>query len=419
MRYASTRGESSIVTFRDVLLSGIAPDGGLYVPLSIPRLPANWKNHSSIAELGCAVLRPYIDDDLDSETLGEILSEALAFSVPTVALGGKWHDVHVLELFHGPTQSFKDFGARTMAGLMQHYLGDEPCIILVATSGDTGSAVASGFSGKKGCRVALLYPDGQVSRIQEKQLTLERAGVQAYRVAGTFDDCQRMVKAALTSNVPVRLSAANSINVGRLLPQMLYYIWAFVQLGVDNATVCVPCGNLGNLTAGVMAFLAGLPVRRFVAAHNANGGFPRFLAGGPEPSDSSVRTLSNAMDVGVPSNFERLKQIAPGMRAWMTGCSVSDAETLDSIRRVCDETGYVADPHTAVALAAVLRSSDRPALVVSTAHPAKFSDVIEQALGHRPTSPGELMAAEAGPWNVQPLAATDAALQEVLLAWGD
>ncbi len=419
MTFASTRGGALPVTFREALLAGIAPDGGLYVPDFVPRLPQYWQTCASIADLGVSVLRPYVGDELTNEKLAKVLSKALSFPVPTVALGGGWKGVHVLELFHGPTQSFKDFGARTMAGFMENFLEGEACTILVATSGDTGSAVASGFSGVKGFRIAVLYPDGQVSPTQESQLTAQRPGVQAYRVDGSFDDCQRMVKAALTSGMPLRLSAANSINVGRLLPQMLYYVWAFACSGFETATVCVPCGNLGNLTAGVMTFLGGLPVRRFVAAHNANNGFPRYLAGGPEPGTRSVRTLSNAMDVGVPSNFERLKVMAPEMRDWTTGCSVSDAGTLASIRRVYEETGYVPDPHTAVALEAARENQERPVLVCATAHPAKFPEIIEQALGWRPTPPDMLKTAATGPRCVLPLAATDAALQEALITGRD
>ncbi len=417
IHYVSTRARAPAATFRAALLSGLAPDGGLYVPDRMARIDPSWRSCSSIADLGSVLLYPYVESDMALEPLGALLRDALSFPVPLVPLTGKWDGVFVLELFHGPTHSFKDFGARTMARLMEHFLGGESCTILVATSGDTGSAVADGFAGRSGLRVALLFPEGQVSPTQESQLTLARPGVRAYRVAGTFDDCQRMVKATLASGLPIRLSVANSINIGRLLPQLLYYAWAFVQAGFDRASVCVPCGNLGNLTAGVMAALAGVPVRRFVAAHNANDGFPLFLAGGPEPCGRSVRTLSNAMDVAAPSNFERLQYFVPGMQHLISGRSITDPETLDSIRRVYEETGYVCDPHTAVALEAVRDLGGGPFVVLATAHPAKFPEVTQRALGWQADVPARLDKVERGPKRVRGLAATTLDFQQELLEW--
>lgn len=417
IRYVSTRGGAPAVRFRSALLAGLAPDGGLYVPDRLVPLDRSWRDCASFADLARAMLSPYVRQDVPGDVLRRLLREALSFPVPLVALEGKWDGVFVLELFHGPTQSFKDFGAQTMARLMEHLLREELCTILVATSGDTGSAVAAAFSGRPNFRVVLLYPDGQVSPAQESQLTLARPGVRAFRVGGTFDDCQRMVKAALAADLPLRLSAANSINIGRLLPQMIYYAWAFASADLDGAAVCVPCGNLGNLTAGVLAALAGLPVTRFMAAHNANDGFPRYLSGGREPQGASVRTLSNAMDVGRPSNFERLKYLVPTMDALIEGCSTTDSATLENIRRVYDETGYVCDPHTAVALEAVLELSDRPALVLATAHPAKFPEVARQALGWVPEAPKALRAAARGERRVEALEASDAALVRQILRW--
>lgn len=425
-QYVSTRGGATPVPFSQALLLGLAPDGGLFVPTQIPRLPELWREASSFAELGEAVLMPWLQEEIPPETVRAIVRDALHFPVPLVPLqGAGWDGVHVLELFHGPTLSFKDFGARTMARLMQHFLQrrDEALTILVATSGDTGSAVADGFAGQDAVRVVLLYPKGQVSQVQEQQLITRRPGVQALAVEGTFDDCQRLVKAAFQApeRFAQKLSSANSINIGRLLPQMLYYIWAVAQGGFREVVCCVPSGNLGNLTGAMLAYLGGLPVQRFLAAHNANDGFPLFLGGVEDPFGDSKRTLSNAMDVGAPSNFERLTHLLTEdqLRALVWGTSVADEETLASMRRVYEATGYVADPHTAVGLEAVRRyrtqtGDTTPTIVASTAHPAKFPEVVEQALGLTPETPERLAALQEAPTQVRPLAPTLDALQAEL-----
>ena len=338
-------------------------------------------------------------------------------------LAGAWDGVFVLELFHGPTLSFKDVGARTMARLLGHTLGGETVTILAATSGDTGSAVADGFAGVEGVRVVLLYPKGQVSAVQERQLIVARANVQALAVEGTFDDCQRLVKAAFTETQPggTRLSSANSINVGRLLPQMLYYAWAVRQGGFDDVVFCVPSGNLGNLTAGMLAMRAGLPVRRFLAAHNANDGFPCFLEGGEAPAGASVRTLSNAMDVGVPSNLERLRSLFSDddLRRLVRGTRVTDDETLATMRTVHDAASYIADPHTAVGLEAARRyrrrvEADVPVVVLATAHPAKFPHAVERAIGETPEAPARLAALWDMPIHVETIPPTLDALRAYL-----
>jgi threonine synthase len=397
-QYVSTRGGGDPVPFREALLDGLAPDGGLYVPTHVPDLPSSWRGAGSLADLGARVLAEWLPD---VDGLGALVADALAFPVPLVPLEGSgWEGVHVLELFHGPTLSFKDVGARTMARLMGAALGGEPVTILAATSGDTGSAVASGFEGVAGVRVVLLYPKGQVSAVQERQLIVERENVQALAVEGTFDDCQRLVKRAFSEARPEegRLSSANSINIGRLLPQMLYYLWADRQLGGEPPLVIVPSGNLGNLTAGTLAMRGGLGVAGFLAAHNANDGFPRFLAGGEPPAGDSVRTLSNAMDVGVPSNLERLRSLYSDdeLRRLVRGEAVTDDETTASMRRVHDETGYLCDPHTAVGLEAARRARQRgaaaPIVVLSTAHPAKFPESVEAATGVAPEAPERLAA---------------------------
>ena len=415
MWYVSTREQTQTVTFATALLRGLAPDGGLYVPQNIPTVnPGAWEKSADFGTMATNVLTPWLGDEIPKAELKSILRSALNFPVPLVRVGNVW----VLELFHGPTLSFKDFGARTMARLMNRFVGGEPLTILVATSGDTGSAVADGFSGLPNLRVAVLYPKGQVSSIQERQLIVRRKGVRAFAVDGTFDDCQAMVKTLLVSPGRLRLSAANSINVGRLLPQMLYYYWAFATGGWKVADVCVPCGNLGNLTAGVLAYLCGLPVRGFIAAHNANDGYPRYLAGEEDVFGASIRTLSNAMDVGQPSNFERLKFMLSGdrMRRMIQGSSWSDGDTLASIRRVYEETGYIADPHTAIALAAARDTTD-PVIVLSTAHPAKFPDTIKRALGSTPESASGLTSLYATPVRVQSIEANPHVLRSRLEIW--
>lgn len=398
--YVSTRSTRSRVSFREALLSGIAEDGGLFIPASIPPIPQRlWEEASSFQELAANVLHVWLRDEIEVDALRELVHDALNFDVPLVNLddapGG---EVGVLELFHGPTLSFKDFGARLMARLLSHFLREshDELTILVATSGDTGSAVADGFAGVPNVRVVLLYPKGKVSPTQERQLIVRRPNVSALAVEGTFDDCQRMVKEAFADErlLRINLSSANSINIGRLLPQTLYYFEAARQGGLNQPVFCVPSGNLGNLTGGLLAQLAGLPAKHFVAAHNANDFFPRYLSGSSAEFGPSVATYSNAMDVGAPSNFERIRRLLPdeAMHSKIYAISVSDDETLVSIRSTFERYGYLADPHTAVGLHAVQRyrhsSGDRsPAVVLGTAHPAKFPDVMESAIGEKPTAP--------------------------------
>lgn len=401
--YHSTRSDLPKVSFRAALWHGLAPDGGLFIPETVPTVgPDLFRKARDFVDLGVAVLGQWLAEDVDEATLARVVSNALDFEVPLVPLEGSgWDGTYVLELFHGPTLSFKDFGARVMARLMSHFLQDEDqqLTILVATSGDTGSAVADGFAAQPNIRVVLLFPQGQVSPTQELQLVARRPGVTALAVDGTFDDCQRMVKEAFADRTlaDVNLSSANSINIGRLLPQMLYYMEAIRVGGFDEVVFCVPSGNLGNLTGGLLAHLSGMPASRFIAAHNANDFFPRHLVDGSDEYRSSIRTYSNAMDVGVPSNFERLRALIPpeNMRRLVHAVSISDDETIASMQRVHDETGYLADPHTAVGLEAArryrLESGDAsPLVVLSTAHPAKFPEVVETALGFQPDVPASL-----------------------------
>lgn len=426
-RFTSTRGDAAPVSFEEALLAGLAPDGGLFVPDAIPLTAAlREAGTEAFPALAARVLTPWLEDEIPPPALQSIAADALDFPVPLVPLGSE-SDLYVLELFRGPTLSFKDFGARVMARCMAYFMREreDHLTILVATSGDTGSAVADGFAGQPGISVVLLYPKGQVSPVQERQLIVRRPGVRALAVEGTFDDCQHLVKAAFQDPdlAPLMLSSANSINVGRLLPQMLYYAWAVQQLGEGEAVFCVPSGNLGNLTAGVLAALGGLPVRRFVAAHNANDFFPRYLVREAEDFDASQQTLSNAMDVGAPSNFERLRWLLPDeqLRKLVWGSSVSDEATLQSMRRIYEAAGYVADPHTAVGLEAVRRyrramGDETPAVVLATAHPAKFPATVKQALGFEPDAPERLAVL----WNEEtrctPLAPTLEAFKAELQA---
>ncbi len=424
IRYRSTRAAAPLVSFRHALLEGLAPDGGLFVPTAFPRLePSDWAGAAAFDDLAVKVLGRWLEDELPPDALEAIVRDALNFPVPVAPLsGGAWDGVSVLELYHGPTLSFKDFGARVMARLMSHFLAEEgrELTILVATSGDTGSAVADGFAGQQSIRVVLLYPKGQVSPVQERQLIVRREGVQALAVEGTFDDCQRMVKEAFMDPelAGAALSSANSINIGRLLPQMLYYLWAL--RGREDAVFCTPSGNLGNLTGGMLARLSGAPIRRFVAAHNANDFFPRHLSEGLDAFAPSVGTLSNAMDVGAPSNFERLRALMDpaALRDAVWGASVTDAETVATLQRVYAETGYLADPHTCVGLEAAQRyrqaDPGREVVVLSTAHPAKFPETIAQALSQAPEAPPRLAALWNAPTRVQTIAPRLAALRERL-----
>jgi threonine synthase len=431
IRYYSTRDpHKNPVRFEEALLKGLAPDGGLYIPERIPKIePEAWLEARSIAEVGIAVLGTWLKDEIPAHDLESILRDALNFPCPLVPLSD---DLFVLELFHGPTLSFKDFGARTMARLMQYFLRQrgERRIILVATSGDTGSAVADGFAGQDNIEVVLLYPKGKVSEVQERQLITERPGVRSFAVEGTFDDCQRMVKEAFVdpelAHLP--LSSANSINIGRLLPQALYYLWAAAQLHrhtrASKVNYCVPSGNLGNLTAGILAALMGQPVHRFIAAHNDNHFFPDFLQGKAQAYQfhPTIATLSNAMDVGSPSNFERLYTLlgSEKLRAWVWGTSVSNEATLARMKAAHQTHGYVACPHSAVGLEAQARyraqtADPTPTISLACAHPAKFPEVVFSALGQEPPPEQALQVLYNRPTRVQTIDPTLQALKASLL----
>lgn len=434
VQFRSTRAEagSAPVRFREALFRGLAPDRGLYVPLSIPPLKDSWVNAGSFQELALDVLGNWLGDaELGPETFSRLVREALDIPVTLRPLSGeRW----LLELHHGPTLAFKDFAARFMGRIMNAALAQEGrrLTIVVATSGDTGSAVAAGFSGLPNVRVVLLYPAGRVSPLQERQLTVSRPGVQALRVHGDFDDCQRMAKDVLADAELQEqgLSSANSINIARLLPQQLYYLWSLLLLrreyGITAEPVfAVPSGNLGNLTAGVWAALSGAPVASFIAAHNANDWFVRWLADGEEAGafPATVPTISNAMDVGAPSNFERLQAIEADTKRLVSGQSADEAATLKRIRLTWEEDGVAVCPHTAVGLEALERqrqagAATGPAIVLATAAAAKFPEVVSRAVpGLWPTAP-ELDSLEDAVVSSTDLTADSAELKQYLLSRG-
>jgi threonine synthase len=449
MRFVTTRSlhQSSAVSFSFALFEGIAPDGGLYVPESTPR----WSPEElarlmsapgmTLPEIGARVLQPFVDE-LDYDALLTILEEALAFPIPLVELEP---GIYALELFHGPTLAFKDVGARVMARLMAAlFRGDHPLTILVATSGDTGSAVAHAFHDVPHTRVAILYPRGRVSPTQEAQLTMfngEATNVRAYAAAGSFDDCQRLTKAAFADPVLSRranLTSANSINIGRLLPQMIYYAHAVGQLAarrtrsaragvaqdLSPAVFSTPSGNFGNLTAGLMAKRTGIHIDRFIAATNVNDVVPEYLVTGKFKPRPSIHTLANAMDVGNPSNFDRLMWLYGGdldaIRHDVAGSRHDDNEVRATIQKVYEERGYLLDPHSAIAYLGlksyVVSGFGRtlPGVFLATAHPAKFAEIVEPIIGAPVAKPQPLVDALAKKRKILEIEATLQAVDTVL-----
>ncbi|PAU93579.1 threonine synthase [Aliifodinibius salipaludis] len=412
MKYISTNKKADPVSFAEAALKGLAPDGGLYLPQIWPRLSDSFLDQlsqKSLQDIGFKISRLFVDG-IDDDVLEGITKEALNFDVPLNSLGNQ---VYVLELFHGPTLAFKDFGARFMSRIFSALRkeSDRDLVILAATSGDTGSAVAQGFLSVEGIKVCLLYPKGKVSYIQEQQLTTAGQNVTALEVEGTFDDCQRMVKEAFSDyslNEKLQLSSANSINIARLIPQMFYYFYAIAQLSVNSSPIfCVPSGNFGNLTAGLMAQKMGMSATGFIAATNANDVVPEFLDYGEFNPRPSKRTISNAMDVGNPSNFARIVDLLnedyQQIKRHIWGASFSDSQTRQVIKEVYRKQDYLMDPHTAVGYRAVQQyisseqgyfseSKSTPKIILSTAHPAKFKDVIEPIIGKKITMPDRLKA---------------------------
>jgi threonine synthase len=399
MRFISTADKSHTVTLRQAVLSGLPPVGGLYMPERVDALPPDFFESAprlEFADIAYRMARTLLGPEIPGKVLERIVREAFDFPVPLVELSDCRF---VLELFHGPTLAFKDFAARFMARLMAHMVSgeDRTLHILVATSGDTGSAVASGFLGVPGIRVHVLFPSGRVSGVQEAQLTTAGGNVRALEVEGTFDDCQRLVKTALL-DADLRsfllMSSANSINVARLVPQTFYYVFAWSRLPDRSrpVVVSVPSGNFGNLTGGLVAKRMGLPISRFVAATNVNDVVPRFLATGKYEPSQVVPTLSNAMDVSAPSNWERILDLYRNDRnailADLRGYSFDDAATRKAIRELHARCSYVAEPHGAVGWLG-LEQHGREAgtgfagIFLETAHPAKFPEVVEAETGVR------------------------------------
>ena len=406
MQFYSTNHKSPAVSLKKAVLEGLPPDNGLYMPETINTLsPAFIRDLPNLpfTEIACEVGKALLQDSLPASTLRQIIEASLTFDAPLVQLS---ENIFALELFHGPTLAFKDFAARFMAQLMSYYVKDSEreLNILVATSGDTGSAVASGFFQAPGIRVFVLYPGGKVSRIQEQQLATLGHNITALEIDGTFDDCQRIVKSAFLDKElreKYFLTSANSINIARLIPQTFYYFRAFAQLQSlqQPVVVSVPSGNFGNLTAGLIAKRMGLPIAKFIAATNINNVVPNYLTSGKFAPRPSQKTYSNAMDVGNPSNFARMLALyghdVEKMRADVYGVSFTDTQTVEAIKTVFKENGYILDPHGAVGylgLQAYLKNFTTFAtgIFLETAHPAKFQDVVENAINMKVTLPETL-----------------------------
>jgi threonine synthase len=411
------------VPFIDALFAGTAPDGGLYMPERLDPLPAETiasLRGRDIVDIGTVVGAHLLRDEITADALRPLVEDALNFPVPLVRVADR---VWVLELFHGPTLAFKDVGARTQARLLHHFTDGTPLTMLVATSGDTGSAVAQAFHRVPDTRVVVLYPEGKVSDIQEAQMASLGDNITAVAVHGTFDDCQRLVKQAFADDAlrkEVWLTPANSINLGRLLPQIFYY---FETLNVaEGPVISVPSGNFGSLTAGLMAHRLGLPVKKFVAATNVNDVVPEYLTSGEYRPRPSIRTVANAMDVGAPSNFERMRALYDNdldrMRQDITGAAFDDTRVIAEIGRVYRSTGYLLDPHGAIAWLALqdVLAADPEAtgVFLATAHPAKFREVVEPAIGGPVPLPPALSEALARPRHSVRLPAEYPALRELL-----
>jgi threonine synthase len=430
MKWVSTRGISPPITFIDALFAGTAPDGGLYMPERLDPLPTGTLERlagADIVTIGATVGAHLLKDEITDAAMNAVVRDALGFPIPLVQITDRtW----VLELFHGPTLAFKDVGARVQARLLHHFTDGTPLTILVATSGDTGSAVAQAFHRVPDSRVVVLYPEGKVSDVQEAQMASLDDNVTALAVQGTFDDCQRLVKQAFADDELRRhvwLTPANSINLGRLLPQVFYY---FVLAGGPASggpskgapIVSVPSGNFGNLTAGLIAKRIGLPIRRFVAATNVNDSVPVYLKSGHYEPRPSIATVANAMDVGAPSNFERVQALygsdLAALRQDVEGFAYGDARIVAEIAGVHRRHGYVLDPHSAIAWMALqdALTEDPTAhgVFLATAHPAKFREIVEPAIGEPVPLPPELADALSRPRKSISMPAEYSALERFL-----
>lgn len=408
MKYYSTNKNAPDATLEEAVVKGLAADRGLYMPAEIKKLPVSFFEEIdklSFQEIAYWVADAFFGSDIPAETLKQIVYDTLSFDVPAVKVKD---DIYSLELFHGPTLAFKDVGARFMARLLGYFIrkeGKKQVNVLVATSGDTGSAVANGFLGVEGIHVYVLYPKGKVSEIQEKQFTTLGNNITAIEVNGTFDDCQALVKSAFMDkelNEHMQLTSANSINVARFLPQAFYYFYAYAQMKklgkADNLVICVPSGNFGNITAGLFGKYMGLPVKRFIAANNRNDIFYQYLKTGIYSPKPSVATIANAMDVGDPSNFARIYDLYGGSHEAITkeisGETYTDEQIRETVQAVYNETGYLLDPHGACgyrALAEQLQQGET-GVFLETAHPAKFLQTVESIIGVEVQIPEKLQA---------------------------
>lgn len=397
MKYYSTNKIAPCATLAEAVVNGLAGDKGLYMPKRITRLPNSFFDEIdklSFQDIACTVADAFFGEDIEKGELDRIVRDTLAFDCPIVPVS---NNIYSLELFHGPTLAFKDVGARFMARLLRHFnnAGDGHTVnVLVATSGDTGSAVANGFLGVNGIHVYVLYPKGKVSKIQESQFTTLGKNITAIEVDGVFDDCQALVKSAFMDkelNAHAQLTSANSINVARFLPQAFYYFNAYARMKAfgkaDNLVICVPSGNFGNITAGLFAREMGLPIKRFIAANNKNDVFFKYLKTGEYLPQPSVQTIANAMDVGNPSNFARILDLYHGnhdtIASIISGATFSDEQIREAIKTCYHEHGYILDPHGACgyrALAEGLKDGET-GVFLETAHPAKFKETVENVIG--------------------------------------
>ena len=403
MIFYSTNDKTNTADLKTAVLKGLASDKGLYMPETIPTLPKSfWDNipGKTMGEIGFEMLKPYFCPDIPEDTFRKMVDDAFNFPVPVVKITDQ---ISTAELFHGPTLAFKDVGARFLARVMSYFASNQGDInVLVATSGDTGSAVANGFLGVKGVKVHVLYPSGLVSRLQELQFTTLGQNVTAYEVSGVFDDCQRMVKECFMDkelNQKRILTSANSINLARFLPQSVYYAYALSQIPQErwkDVVMTVPSGNFGNITAGLVAWRMGMPVKRFIAAINANRVFADYLETGIYKPQKSIATIANAMDVGDPSNFARVIELfgksVDNIRAEISSYSYTDEQIGATMAQVLKETGYELDPHGAVGYSALRDhlNDGELGLFLETAHPAKFIDTVEKYTGKRVEIPARL-----------------------------
>lgn len=432
MKYYSTKKQSADVTLQEAVVKGLAPDKGLYMPEKIKALPQSFYDNignMSFQEIAYKVADAFFGEDIDAPTLKQIVYDTLNFDTPLVHVEDK---IYSLELYHGPTLAFKDVGARFMARLLGYFIkkqGQSDVKVLVATSGDTGSAVANGFLGVQGIHVYVLYPKAKVSTIQECQFTTLGQNITAIEVDGTFDDCQALVKTAFLDdelNKKLNLTSANSINVARFIPQAFYYFNAYAQLAklgkAGNVVFCVPSGNFGNLTAGLIAKRMGLPVKRFIAANNRNDIFLRYLETGEYKPRPSVQTIANAMDVGDPSNFARILDLYNHSHESVindiSGVSYDDNQIRKTVKDTYIRTGYLLDPHGACAFEALKEKlkPDETGIFLETAHPAKFLETVESIIGEKIAVPAKLQAFMKGTKQNQPISKNFADFKNLLLA---